>query len=78
MASFKEEYAKEQENPFPNYRDLSRLLYIEVSTQFLRYDQECRKFPNDFYWQAELLVRIREVISIAMHGENKKSYAQAN
>jgi hypothetical protein len=78
MATFKEDFAKEQENPFPNYRDVPRLLYIDVSRQFILFEYEQKKYPEDWYRQAELLVNMREFVSIVLHGQNNKSYPQAS
>ena len=79
MRNFKEEYAdKVTENPFPNYRDIPRLLYLDVSAQFILFEAQQKKYVEDWYYQADLLVRIREYASIVMHGQNKDAYPQAS
>lgn len=77
MAGFNESYEKEGQ-VFPNYRTRSRLLYIELSSQFIIYDAEQKRYPDDYFRQAELLVNLRQIVSIALNGERVDAYPQAS
>ena len=77
MANFNEDYAKEGLTS-PNYRTRARLLSIDVCAQFIIFDYEQKKYPDDFYRQAELLVRLRQFTTIVLNGDRADAYSQAS